>query len=491
MNLLHGILLGAGLALTPHSIPPPIQVTFTKGVAAEPFTGRVFVLASRRPIADTPPRLNWFTLNPFFAQDVRGWRPGTPLRFEPGFAFPHALDRLPREKLYVQAVLDLDRGGQNPLTAPGNGYSKPVVVDLRQPPTRPVSLVIDRTIPERPFKETDRVKLFEIDSKLLTAFHGKPMRLRAGVVLPKSFAQQLARRYPVVYEIPGFGGDHFLAFAAHSRNASDVAGVEMIHVLLDPACRLGHHVFADSDNNGPYGRALVEEFIPALEAKYRGLGVPTARFVTGHSSGGWSSLWLQVAYPDHFGGVWSTAPDPVDFRDFQKVNVYDPKHNLFTDEQGKPRPLARRDGKVALHYRQFSDMEVVLGRGGQLFSFEAVFSPKGPDGKPRPLWDRATGTLDPAVALAWQRYDIRLHLVTHWPQLAPRLAGKLHVYMGDQDTFYLEGATRLLREALQALGSDAVVELFPGRHHGNLLDPALRQRIAREMAATFRKHHPE
>ena len=156
-----------------------------------------------------------------------------------------------------------------------------------------------------------------------------------------------------------------------------------MHVVLDPACRLGHHVFADSANNGPCGQALVEELIPHIEKTYRALGTPKGRFVTGHSSGGWSSLWLQVTYPDFFGGVWSTAPDSVDFRDFQLVDVYEPKVNIFTDAKGQPRPLARKAGKVVLHTRQFSDMEVVFGRGGQLFSFEAVFGPRGPDGKPR------------------------------------------------------------------------------------------------------------
>ena len=108
----------------------------------------------------------------------------------------------------------------------------------------------------------------------------------------------------------------------------------MIYVVLDPGCRTGHHTFADSDNNGPYGKSLIEELIPHIESKFRAIGKPGARFVTGHSSGGWSSLWLQVTYPDFFGGTWSTAPDSVDFRDFQKVNVYDPKENMFVDAKG-------------------------------------------------------------------------------------------------------------------------------------------------------------
>src|SRR5262249_15129 len=154
---------------------------------------------------------------------------------------------------------------------------------------------------------------------------------------------------------------------------------------------------------------------------------------TGHSSGGWSSLWLQVAYPDFFGGVWSTAPDPVDFRDFQRINIYEQAVNFFRDADGKERPLARQGDRVVLRFKAFSEMEEVMGHGGQLASFEAVFSPRGTDGRPRKLWDRRTGAVDPDVAKAWEKYDIRLVLERNWETLGPKLKGKLHVYTGDLD----------------------------------------------------------
>src|SRR6185503_7582728 len=124
-----------------------------------------------------------------------------------------------------------------------------------------------------------------------------------------------------------------------------------------------------------------------------------------------------------------TAPDPVDFRDFQRVDIYDPKQNMFFDAKGESRPLSRRVKKIELHYKPFSDMEVVMGRGGQLQSFEAVFGPRGKDGKPAPLWDRTTGVIDLKVAETWKRYDIRMILEQNWKTLGPKLAGKLHVYM--------------------------------------------------------------
>ncbi len=495
MNLLPLLLLlGMSAAAGPEPATmetPKVEITFSKSLSEKPFTGRVLVIATKQAIKGAPPRQSWFTPYPFFAQDVKDWRPETPLVFTPNVAFPQAWGTLPSEKVHLQAVLDRDLGGRDSLTSPGNGYSKSVLLDPAMPPTEPIRFVIDTATTERKFEEKERVKLLEIDSKLLSDFHGRPMRMRAGVVLPKSFANEPERKYPVVYEITGFGGDHFAAFGAETRKATDVADEEMIHVVLGADCRLGHHVFADSANNGPVGKALVEEFIPRLEKQFRGIAAPSARFVTGHSSGGWSSLWLQVAYPETFGGVWSTAPDPVDFRDFQQIDLYQPKANMFFDAKGEKRPIARRGGKAVLFYQPFSDMEVVMGRGGQLFSFEAVFSPKGSNGRPMPLWNRATGDVDPKIAETWQHYDIRMILEKNWPALAPKLAGKLHVYMGSDDTFYLEGATRRLQESLKKLGSDAVVEIVPGKDHGNLIDAPLRQRMNREMAAAFRKHHPK
>jgi hypothetical protein len=211
------------------------------------------------------------------------------------------------------------------------------------------------------------------------------------------------------------------------------------------------------------------------------------RFTTGHSSGGWSSLWLQVAYPDTFAGCWSTAPDPVDFRDFQLVNIYAKDVNIFTDPDGKRRVLSRPVGGQTLFYKPFSEMEDFMTRGGQLGSFEAVFSPRGPNGKPLKLWDRKTGAVDTKVAKEWEKYDIRLVLERNWKALSPKLVGKIHVYMGDEDTFYLDGAARLLKKSLVELQSDAVVELFPKRHHGNLVDAALRKRMNEEMASAARK----
>jgi S-formylglutathione hydrolase FrmB len=481
------LLVAASLFGSDDPAPPPLEVTLSYPASKdfERLSGRVFVVVSKKPIGDKAFSQSWFTPEPLFAEDVRDWAPTRPLAFKPS-EWSASWHVLPAGTYHVQAIFDRDLGGRDALTSPGNLYSKAAKVTLEAGSTAKIALPLDRIVAAKTFGETSTIKLFEIDSKLLSDFHKKPIKMRAGVILPKSFAQSPERKYPVVYEIPGFGGDVHYTFSVAARPSppTDLDGAEAVYVVLDPSCRLGHHVFADSANNGPVGRALVEELIPALEAKYRGNG---KRLLTGHSSGGWSSLWLQVAYPDVFAGVWSTSPDPVDFRDFQRIDLYKPGVNMFTDEKGEPRPIARQGGKVKLLYRGFSDMEVPLGRGGQLASFEAVFSPREASGEPRKLWDRTTGAVDPATAEAWKKYDIRIKLEREWPTLGPKLAGKLHVYMGDDDTFYLEGATRLLGDSLKKLGSDAVVEIFPGRHHGNLIDADLRRRMNREMAATLAK----
>jgi pimeloyl-ACP methyl ester carboxylesterase len=468
--------------------PLEFHLTFDKSVSDKPFTGRVYVMLSKDDVRSLRPGPNWFRPEPFFALDVKDWKPSEVVVLgKEALGFPMTLDKLPSGTWSIQAVMDFNRGFSSFSSAEGNGYSEPLRRELNAAETGPVKLALNQVYKAKPFVETDDVKLVEIESKLLTEFYGTPTKMRAAVVLPESYSGNPRKKYPVVYEIPGFGGDHHAAFGVARRKGTNVAGTDMLYVMLDPKCRLGHHVFADSANNGPCGKALVEELIPAIEREYHAVGAPWGRFLTGHSSGGWSSLWLQVTYPDFFGGVWATSPDPVDFRDFQRIDLTKAGANMFVDADGKDRPLARQNHKPVLFYKPFSDMEVVMGHGGQLGSFEAVFSPRGKDGKPRQLWDRKTGAVDPEVARAWEKYDIRLQLERNWKTLGPKLAGKIHVYTGGEDTFYLEGAVALLKESQEKLGSDAVIEIVPDKDHGNLLNKKMRDRIAQEMADQYER----
>lgn len=459
------------------------SLTFAESALKEPFSGRVLLVLSKgepRPVVRS---LNWFNPEPAFAKDVTGWKPGTPLAFgADAIAYPTPLKDLPKGSYYAQAILDRDLGGISSFSSPGNIYSKAKKIDHDPSKPQVIDLTLDQIVKGPTFDESGTVKYVELKCEMLSAFHKSPTSMRAGVVLPASYGKDKTKTYPVVYEITGFGGDHFAAFGAAARKATDLDGTEAIWVVLDANCRMGHHVFADSANNGPVGTALVKELIPHIEKTFRGNGT---RLVTGHSSGGWSSLWLQVAYPETFAGCWSTSPDPVDFRDFQLVNIYEPGTNLFTDSGGRLRDLSRGDRGRTLQFKGFSGMEDVMGRGGQLASFEAVFSPKAADGTPRKLWDRKTGEIDPVTAKAWETYDIRLKLEREWATLGPKLKGKVHVWMGDVDTFYLDGAARLLLQSQRKLGGDAVIEMFPKKTHA-LVDRDLRKRMNGEMAAAIK-----
>ncbi|MBY0522887.1 MAG: hypothetical protein K2R98_05795 [Gemmataceae bacterium] len=488
VTALLGVVLFLSTAVAADPRPLEFRLRFDKAQSDKPFTGRVYVLLTKQDTKTLPGGFNWFQPEPIFARDVKDWQPGDTISIgADSLGFPKKLAELPAGTYSIHAVMDFDRGDRSFTTADGNIHSAPLRKELDAQTSGPVELVLDKVYRAKALPESERVKIVDIPSKLLSDFHKRPVRLRAGVVLPKSFATDPKKQYPALYVIPGFGGTHAGAIGAVARNPTEIAGVEMLYVMLDPSCKHGHHVFADSDNNGPVGQALIAELIPHIEKEYRGMRDPAARFLTGHSSGGWSSLWLQVTYPDFFGGVWSTAPDPVDFRDFQRINLYKEGENMFTDGDGKPRPIARRQGKPVLYYKPFSDMEVVMGHGGQLAAFEAVFSARGADHRPKPLWDRTTGKIDLDVAKSWEKYDIRLVLERNWKTLGPKLAGKLHVYMGGDDTFYLEGATALLKDSLKMLGSDAEVEIIPGKDHGNLIDQALRDRIHKQMAEAAKR----
>jgi hypothetical protein len=473
-------------------------VKFTESVHKEPFTGRVYIFFHKgsEPRRDT----NWFSPGQFIARDVQNWKPEDALEFASSdksiLVYPKPLAKLNLAKVSAQAVVRFNPFEREVGTGPGNGYSQ--AIKIAGPSEKPPVLLVDRLVPPRHFVETETRKEFFAHSKLLSDFYGRDVSLSAAVFLPKNYRSDSAVRYPTVFIIPGFTGTHYVTGKQRFTEESD--GVEFIRVVLEPNCPLGHHVFADSANNGPVGQALVTEFLPAFDRAFRTVADPRARFLTGHSSGGWSSLWVQISHPDDFAGTWSTAPDPVDFRDFQQIDIYKPGTNMYVDSQKNERPLARFGLQPVLYYQKFCEMEDVLGPGGQLMSFEAVFGPSAPaaDGsqvttgirRPRPLWDRKTGAIDLAVAKAWEQYDIHLVLERNWDRLGPKLAGKLHVFMGTEDTFYLEGAVRLLKQSLEKLKSDAVVELIPGKSHMNLLDRKLTDRIQREMAASYLASFP-
>jgi S-formylglutathione hydrolase FrmB len=471
------------------------RVSFSEAIRSQPYSGRVYLFFGKDDKRD--PRLgpDWFHPEPCVAIDVPNWKAGEPLAISSQsgrrlIAFPKGLAELDLTGYRVQAVARFNPFERRVGSGTGNAYSAVAAVATQAEASAPQELLIDKLVEDKPFPENRWFKLVKVRSRLLSDFHNRNVHMQGSVRLPASYYDEPDRRYPVIFEIPGFGGTHLMRVPTEPVEEQNAGGVEFFRVTLDPSCPLGHHAFADSANNGPVGQALVAELIPELDRQFRTVAAPTARFLTGHSSGGWSSLWLQVAQADFFGGTWSTSPDPVDFRDFQQINMYRPGENMYRDAAGNRRPLARDGNNVLLWYDDFDHMEEVLGYGGQLHSFEAVFSPKGADGQPVRAWDRKTGVIDTKTTNAWKTYDIRLVLESQWAELAPRLAGKLHVIQGEFDTFYLDGATRLLKQSLADLKSDAIVEIVPGKNHFDLLTPDLQMRMRAEIVARFLKHHP-
>ncbi len=479
---------------TANQRPARIVVSFPAEVHPEPVTARVLLFISRSGGREPRYAPNYFDLQPVYAIDVANLQPDEEVVFSrekfsdpDALAFPGPLDRLEQGKYYAQALIDLDNTRPEFNSGPGNLYSQVVECNLPRSTIDTIELITDRIIEARPpQQDTDLVKLVEIRSELMSDFHGREFKLRAGVVLPEEYNEMPERQFPVLYSVPGFGGDHSAAWWMSRRGRNRQQGepaLQMIRVYLDPKVPLGHSVFADSANNGPCGEALIKELIPEIEKRFRAIPHAYGRFVTGHSSGGWSSLWLQVTYPDFFGGCWSTAPDPVDFRAFQTMNIYEDRSGHWTRE-GYPRPLARDSEKVRVTFLQLNRWEYVVGYGSQLDSFDAVFSPRGADGKPRQMVNKLTGAVDPEVAEYWRRYDIRLILQENWPSLGPKLKSKIHVIAGAWDTFYLKNAVEYLNDFLKTTDYGGYVEIHPGSH-SSFMTRQVQKRIEKEMAEQF------
>ena len=371
--------------------------------------------------------------------------------------------------------------------------------DLTPADAGAIELTLTRGITGQPtLTDTEHVKLVEYQSAMLSRFWGRPITMRAGVVLPPNYGSQTKRTYPGAYEVHGFGGDHTEAWQRADRRVADMREgkqAEMIHIFLDGSSSSGHHEFADSVNNGPWGRALTEEFIPHLERRFRLVRKAYGRLLTGHSSGGWSTLWLQTTYPDFFGGTWTTSPDPVDLRSFTGIDVTPGStDHAYRERDGSPKQLVRMGGRFIASIEDFARQEAVAGDyGGQLASFEWVWSPRGLDGRPQRLFNRQSGELNQEVLTYWQHYDIRARLERKWETLGPKLRGKVNIFCGDDDTFRLEEAVKMLCAFFERRGSDAVCELVQGRDHFTLHKPhetypdGLAARIYREMADAFER----
>ena len=465
-------------------------VTLSPTLSSNPVSGRliVFMTKSSEPLQVIEPSL--FDLNKVWvaAMEVHNLTPGKAIEFNGDeIASPAPLSTTPAGDYQLMALLDLNHSYS--YSGIGEGDLRSEVTwarGLTPSDSEPVQLMLTKRVEDQhPISDTETTKLITFQSPSLSAFWGRPVVMRAGVLLPPNYSTSKLR-YPVIYRIHGFGGSYRSAWtsgAALYKKMADKTLPEMISVYLDGVCPMGHHEFADSVNNGPWGQALTREFIPYLERKFRMDSVASGRFLTGHSSGGWATLWLQVNYPDVFGGTWSTSPDPVDFRSFSTIDLTKyPADNFYRGPGDRLRNIFRFKGNEVFSWAQYVQFARVIGEyGGQVESFEAVFSPRGEDGRPMRLFDRDTGAVDPEVQRAWQHYDISQLLVSNWKNLEPKLRGKIHVVVGTADNFHLEEAVYLLRDTLKKLGSDATFEIVEGRDHMDLYQSDLADRIVHAM----------
>lgn len=423
-------------------------------------------------------------------------------------AFPKGFSALTAGDYQAQAVLDVRHTYDYDGREPGDLLSEVLPLKNWTPGqgSEP-ALVLNSTVPERAMPklpmsaEEQRLAATSTDaidfqSILLTKFFGRSIHMRGWVILPPGYRENAKQHYPTVYWTHGFSGSLIYDKASGwmiFRRMSQHKMPPMIWVMLDESCPTGTHEFADSVNNGPWGAALTTELIPYLESKYRMDAKPSGRFLQGHSSGGWATLQLQVNYPRIFGGTWSTSPDPSDFHDFTGVDLYAAHANMYRRPDGTPYPLIRDHGQVTATIEQFAKLERVLGDyGGQFGSFEWVFSPRGADGRPLQMFNRDTGDVDPAVVAYWRdHYDLAHIVAMDWKARGPYLKGKIHVFVGTADTFYLDGAAHKFEAVLNGLGADAHFTYREGRTHFDLYKDgddrqALFDRIAAEMYAVAR-----
>lgn len=485
------------------------SIAYPDSLSSTALDGRLLLLISnnneqepRFQIADGP------TTQLAFGIDVENWQVGENIIIDnTTLGYPlKSISDIPKGDYHVQVLLHvyetfqradghvvklpMDNGeGQQWNRSPGNLYSTPkkLLIDPSQKNT--VQLILDQKIPPiAPPEDTKYIKHIQIKSKLLSEFWGRDMYLGAHVLLPEGFEDYPEVKYPLAimhghfpYDFGGFrtippdpnleptysarfdleGYNKIVQEEAYDfyntwvgDNFPRVIAIKIQH---------GNPYYDDSyavnsENLGPYGDAITYELIPYIEQKFRGIGEGWARFVYGGSTGGWEALAVQVKYPDEYGACYAACPDPIDFRAYCLVNLYKDENAYFLESDFKKtaRPMHRNYlGQVSSTLQEANLRELVLGtksRSGQQWDiWEAVFSPVGTDGYPKRIWNKRTGDIDKEVANYWkEHYDLTYILKRDWATIGPKLKGKIHIYCGDMDNYYLNNAVYLAEEFLEA-----------------------------------------
>ena len=514
----------------------PLRSGGERALQPGPLAGRLLLMLSndasaepRMQINDTPGSQNVFGLT------LDGVQPGSTITVDDTAAgYPHEhLRELAPGTYTVQAVLNLyetfhladgrtlklapDRGeGQHWNLAPGNLYSRPfpVTIGSNGKPQHEVDVALTEVIaPIAPIPDSEFVRRVRIQSPLLTNFWGRPVFLSATVLLPAGFDQHANARFPLMLFEDHFN-DGFAEFRTTPPDPNlkpdyserfHLAGYNRIQqqeaynfyqtwtakdyprflvVKIQTANAFYDDSYAvDSANLGPYGEAIETELLPAVEKQFHAIGQGWARFLYGGSTGGWEAMAAQVFYPDHYNGAFIACPDPVDFHAYTDIDLYKDANAYFiTGANKQVEQPAMRDylGHTTVTQRGVNGYEAALGdhgRSGEQYDiWQAVFSPRGPDGYPARIFDKQTGAIDHTVAQYWHdHYDLTAKLEREWPQLQPKLDGKLHVYVGADDTYMLNDAVYLLQDFLDSAKPPAHAEFAygPRAEHCWNGDPAL------------------
>ncbi len=444
-----------------------------------------------------------------FGVDVDGLKPNAPASIDANaFGFPvRSIAKIPAGWYWVQGVLHkyetfkrsdgytvklpMDRGeGQHWNRAPGNFYSTPKKIWIDPTKNETISIVLDKEIPPiTPPKDTKYVKHIKIQSEKLTKFWGRPMFLGANVLLPEGFDTHPQARYPLMvnhghypHTFGGFSetmpdtarmkGEYSKRFKLDGYNKIEAAYASefykewtgpnfprVVIIEIQHANPYYDDSYAvNSANLGPYGDTIMYELIPFVEKQFRCIGQGWSRFMYGGSTGGWEALAVQIFYPDEFNGCFAACPDPVDFRAYGVVNVYNHENAYYYDSKWKKTPRgATRNylGEMYATLEEANHYELALGtksRSGEQWDiWQAVFSPVGSDGYPKPIWDKLTGKIDYEVAKYWrENYDLSYVLRRDWDKgLGKKLEGKIHIYCGEADNFYLNDAVYLIEDFLK------------------------------------------
>ena len=484
-----------------------IEVTYDGSLSEGPFDGRLLVLISKD--GSKEPRFQINDTNDsgiVVGKNVNQWESGQIEIFNSSTeAYPiENLADLETGIYYMQALLHkyetfnlanghqvklpMDQGeGQHWNTSPKNIYSKPLKINYQK--GTPIKLNITEEIPPiEPVQDTEYIKHIKIKSELLSEFWGRPMYLQANVLVPEGFDKAAETRYPLMV----FHG-HFPKTIGGFRTTPPKAAKE--DSIFNPRFGITGYKYiqekeaydfyrqwtskdfprflvieiqhqnpyyddsyaVNSANLGPYGDAITYELIPHIEKLFNGVGAGWGRFLYGGSTGGWEALAVQVFYPKEYNGCFAACPDPIDFRAYTVVDIYKDKNAYYKEGEFKKtlRP-GMRDGKGHIK-TQLIDMnrrEYILGdnsrSGDQWDIWQAVYSPVGENGYPKPIWDKLTGEIDHEVANYWkENYDLRYIMERDWDKIGKDLEGKVNIYCGDMDNYYLNNAVVLTEAFLE------------------------------------------